>query len=138
MEHYGRVIQVNGPMAQVEIAKSVECANCKACDMFDNGEKIILEAQNGIDAQKGDMVNVEVAPRQVLASAVLVFLTPVLFLILGYWLGSAQLWFSSNPESSGIIGALTALLLSFGVIFVADRLFFKKTTSQTHLVSPSH
>ena len=137
MEHYGRVIQVTGQTVQVEIAKSTECAKCKACDMFDTRETIILEAQNDINAQQDDMVTIEVAAKQVLASSVLVFLMPVLFLIFGYWLGSTQLWFSSNPESSGIISALIALLLSFGVIFGTDRLLFKKAGFQAHLISPS-
>ena len=137
MEHYGRVIQVNGPTVEVEIAKSKECANCKACDMFDNREKVILTALNDINAREGDMVNVEVAPRQVLTSAVLVFLMPVIFLILGYWLGSTQRWFTANPEISGIIGGLTALLLSFGLIFVFDRLSFKKSSTRARLVSMS-
>ena len=123
MRHFGKIVEINGDVAEIQIAKSKECAGCTACDMWDTKGPVYIPAKNTVQGKVGDLVEVEIAPAQVLGSSLLVFLFPILALMAGYWLGSRlapQL--QMGGESAGILGAVIFLVISFGVIYFYDRI----------------
>jgi sigma-E factor negative regulatory protein RseC len=134
MRHLGKIVAVYGQVAEIQIAKSNQCAGCTACDMWDTQGPLRISAKNSVQAQMGDLVEVEIAPAQVIGSSLLVFLFPVVALMVGYWLGTRlapELQISG--EGAGILGALSFLVLSFGVIFLYDRLFLKKNNTKARI-----
>jgi len=136
MRHVGKIIAVNGNIAEIEITKSNQCAGCTACNMWDTKGPLQLLARNNLQAQIGDRVEVEVAPAQVVSSSLIVFLFPLLARMLGYWLG-AQLapGFRLRGESGGILGSLIFLVASFGGIFIYDRFVLNKNKTNARIES---
>jgi len=140
MQHLGKVLAIEGKQARVQIAKSSECATCKACEMFDTQGQIELLARNDIQAKIGDLVKIEIAPAQVIGNSLLIFVFPIIFLIIGYWgglyLGGSPLFSAvkSSGEGAGIIGALSALIISFILIFVYDKFYSKRNRTTAWLV----
>lgn len=131
MRHLGKILSIDGNIAEIRIAKSNKCAGCTACDMWDTKGPLVIPAKNNVAAKVGELVEVEIAPKQVIGSSFLVFLFPILALMGGYWLGNRlapQL--QMGGEGAGILGALVFLVISFGVIYVYDRLFMKKSKTR--------
>lgn len=83
----GVVSKVERNLAWVEFAPSSECVKCGACHAAASG-KMILEAENPIEAKVGDWVEVEVSSATKVFFPLLVFGIPILFLIIGISLGS--------------------------------------------------
>lgn len=77
-----------------------------------------LEALNPIGASVGDRVNVNIEPRQVVKSSMIIFIFPLFFMLIGYYIGVR--FVPPFTEGVGIIGAFTALILAFLLIKLTD------------------
>jgi len=136
MEHFGKIIDVEGELARVQIARTPECKSCRACEMFDTRKTVEIVARNNVNAQLGDQVNVEIAPAHVVGSSLLIFLFPIVALLVGYWLGvnlASQL--GLNQEGGGIIGAITLLVLAFIIIYFYDRFFARRQKTRAEVIA---
>ncbi|MDH5174241.1 MAG: SoxR reducing system RseC family protein [Elusimicrobiota bacterium] len=100
MEEKGKVVKVENGMAQVEMGPTSACARCGIC-LQSSGDKPILYVTDSKGARPGDEVIVSVDSRQILKTAFLVYLFPLVGLIAGYFLGRAIL----GTEIAGIIFA---------------------------------
>ncbi|MBN2091563.1 SoxR reducing system RseC family protein [candidate division KSB1 bacterium] len=136
MEHLGKVIEINGTLARVQIAKSSHCAGCTACDMFDTSGPKELKAQNEIHAKPGDFVRIEIAPSQVIGSSLFIFVFPIIAMMVGYWFGSkfARV-LNMTDELAGIAGSLCFLVISFLIIYLYDRFYGRKNQPQARLIA---
>lgn len=69
-----------------------DCEECAGCGM--TGAAIKARAKNDIDAQPGDKVVVESSTKKLLGVIALVYVLPVIFFLLGYFLteGLAENW----------------------------------------------
>jgi len=136
MRELGQVIRIDGEWAILKVAKSTRCAGCTACEMFDDGKPREIVARNDISAESGDMVEIEINPKRVVGHSFLIFIFPIIFMILGYVFGaSLSNQLKMDGETSGIIGALTFLGLSFLLIFIFEKRFTKKDHSSARLVA---
>ncbi|MCI0514325.1 SoxR reducing system RseC family protein [candidate division KSB1 bacterium] len=138
MRHCGKIIELNGVVARVQLVKSIHCAGCTACDMFSSEDRRELNARNLIQAQIGDLVEIEVPPGRVIQSSLLIFLMPVIGILVGYWIGAkiASFW-QLTAESGGILGALGFLVLTFGLLYVYDKRYLKQHAAMAQIVSQS-
>lgn len=136
MRHFGKVINIEDEMARIQIAKSSQCKNCTACDMFDTKGTVEISARNELAAKVEDYVEVEIAPAQVIGSSLLVFIFPIIALIIGYMLGSHLAPQTTlTAENAGIIGSLIFLVLAFLLIYVYDRLFARKKSAKAWIAA---
>ena len=105
MRDEGTVIAVRGDRALVRMSGKGGCEGCQSCSST-SGCSVELEAVMGEPVEAGSRVLVEVSSAGAAASAVLVFLLPLVGLVGGVVVGS-QVW-----------GTSAALLLGFGVLLV--------------------
>ncbi|HEA47210.1 MAG TPA: hypothetical protein ENH97_02230 [bacterium] len=119
MEEEGRVINLKGDLATVEIERKNACGTCRACALG-AGNTMITEAENSLGAKIGQRVRVEISSREILKGAFLIYIFPLLALILGMVLGVTITNRSSFKESSqtvGLVLGLVFLVLSFILIW---------------------
>ena len=100
-----------------ESACSGDCHKCSGCGAAK--ESILLQADNPIGAQVGDLVKVESATGPVLKAAAVLYMLPLVLFFIGYALGDAM------GLSGGLFGGL-AIALSIWLIVVYDRRMQRK------------
>ena len=112
MEEKGRVVKVDSGVALVEMERTSACRRCGIC-LQSSGDKPILYAEDSLGAHLGDEVLVSIESKQVLKTAFLIYLFPLVGLIAGYFLGRT-VW---GTEGTGIIfaglGFFTALFFLY-------------------------
>ncbi len=85
--HAGVVTAVENGIATVRFQRSDMCKHCGACLAIGERE-LETRVKNTLNAAVGDVVAVSMAGRRVLQASVLAYAVPLLFLLLGVWLGS--------------------------------------------------
>jgi len=125
MEDVGVIVAVTGKRAKVRIELRGICANCvnKALCAPQGGRETEVEALNLVGASVGDKVRLEMNPGASIASALIVFVLPVMGIILGYFAGDL-LW------KRGMIGAFLGLFLFLGMVKLLDRVLSGKNRFQ--------
>jgi sigma-E factor negative regulatory protein RseC len=133
MTENGVVNKVEKNFAWVTMVKGEQCAGCTACKAFGDGSFEIV-ALNEQGAKPGDIVEVEVNPKQVIKYSTIVFLLPVLSLIIGYFLGSSYLTqIGLSSEAAGIIGSMGLMIITFMGIIGYDRIVGKSQQINAHI-----
>lgn len=122
MEETGRVIALKEKTALISTPRKSGCQHCRLC-LFDNtGQNMILEVNNPLNAQVGQMVKVEMPGKNILLGASLTYLVPLIVFIMGIlfgnWLGR---WLGVNPESFGIVLGFSFLAMVILVNRLIDR-----------------
>lgn len=128
MKEIGKVVEVDGRLARVEIAPKGVCECCPARLICrPGGDKMYTEALNEAGAEVGQTVRVELTPRSAVEAAILLFIIPIGFLVLGLLVFRVL----GRGELVGVLGGL----LFLGVYFVALRVF-DKTVSKYRRYRP--
>jgi len=126
MKETGRIRRIlKEDIAEVEFKSSSACSKCGKCSLGVSGD-VFIEAVNKIGAKKGDKVEVEIS--SVVSSSFIVYILPVIFIVLGYFIGVQvhPLWgLKISMESLGIVFALIFLFISFVLLKLYD-LFVSK------------
>lgn len=127
MREVGEVIDIKDRIATIKIKRTSSCGSCTACGMAKNQDEILLKVSNQLDANPGDLVELDLESMSVLKASAIVYIIPLLFLILGvamgYWLAGRV---SGNPELYGAIGGILLTILSFIGIKAVDPILNKK------------
>ena len=118
MQETGTIISTDGKTAVIQINRGDKCGSCTVCRPLD-GSTMRLEAINAIGASVGDVVNVSIEPKHVVKSSMIIFVLPLFMMFVGYYV--AVRFFPPSREGVGIIGAFTALILSFVFIKMTDK-----------------
>ncbi|MCD6399733.1 SoxR reducing system RseC family protein [candidate division WOR-3 bacterium] len=111
VEDIGKVTEIKNRIATVEIPQKTTCSGCLAKGIcFPNAAgRNIIEAENILDAKKGDTVKVSVRTSISLKAGLLLFILPVVFFIAGFLL--VQIFV--NSELAGFGGGIVFLIGSF-------------------------
>ena len=91
------------------------CSGCEGCTFTENS--ICITAENKIGAVSGQTVFVETKTRLIFKFAVLVYILPIAFLILGYLVG----YFLSFSEACRILCAFCLLLAGTFMVLIFQR-----------------
>jgi len=118
MRETGSIIAVSGKTATIQLMQGEKCDGCNACSAFGEN-KMHIDALNKIGAKVGDMVEVDVEPKEVLKSSMIVFIFPLLMMIVGYFIGGKIV--PDHSEGAGIIGSFSGLIFAFLLIKLTDR-----------------
>ena len=106
-------------MAEVVVTRATACGgNCGSCEscMFQSELKTV--ARNSIQAQPGQKVLIESKSSRIFGAAMLVYVMPLLFFLLGYALAA---WTGAKEEIR-IALSFAALLVSAVVLVLTQRL----------------
>lgn len=98
-----RIIEQN--VAEISLLRQMDCKNCDNCNGCSQKPQteLLALASNNIGARIGDVVEVESIAGSSIGIAVIVYVIPCVFLLLGYFLGQA---FGLSEMLSVAIGAL--------------------------------
>lgn len=121
MREEGRIIKVEGDLAQVEVERKSACRACGLCSLR-RGNTMIAEAENTIGAKVGERVRIEIPSSLILKGAFLFYTLPLVALILGMVLGIKI----TNLQTGGLILGFFFFVLSFILIW----LYNKKTRTK--------
>jgi sigma-E factor negative regulatory protein RseC len=112
MKCIGTVVESRGDIARVYI-ESNACDQCHACGFGAVRDKKAMEvnALNGVGAEEGDQVHLEVSGKKVMEASAILFLIPFAGFILGFLLG----YFAIGP----LLHARTASALITGFLLLA-------------------
>lgn len=116
---------VSAQVAQVSLMRQLECGlSCKSCEGCPQKPKdeILALAENAVQAQVGDVVEVESNSGNAIGIAVLVYLVPCIFLILGYLLGA---WLGLT-EGLCVLLAFAGLFVGFAPALLLNRAIVKR------------
>ena len=124
-ERSARVLSVFNNKAKIMIEKEAMCdkakrrlkkrSACQKCGTCDS-ESMILTVDSPLEITAGDVVALEMGGKDLVKASLFLYLTPILFLIGGYLLGTGL-----GFESEFIRGSIALLLLS--VSFLIARKF---------------
>ncbi len=116
-EDVGKVIQVSGSHAKVEIQRGGGCGSCAMRGFcFKKGEPAVFDVQTELPLKVGDLVSLDIAPSMRVLSALLVFGLPLAMLFIAFIVARLYL-----TELISVLIAFGAMALSFIVIGCLDR-----------------
>lgn len=124
-EDIGRVIAVEDKFVTVTIDAAGACEGC-AMNFVCQGTaaQINHKIKTDLELNVGDRVILHIDPAKKIWSALILFVLPLLFMIIGYYLGSHFF----GGEILGIISGFVSLVFSFLVIWLIDKSFAKKVS----------
>lgn len=119
----GIVVDIKNSKAIIELPLKSLCSRCGLCQSKD--KKILIETSNELGLNLGNRVKMELKETSGIKAALIVYLIPILFIFLGYFIG---LWICSltNRPSIGIICGIGIFLTAFLIIHICDRKLAKK------------
>ncbi len=122
------VKEISGKYAVIETEKKSACdgchknANgegCAMCKVFGGNTKVQARARNIAGASVGDKVEIESSSARMLSYAMIVFILPLVFAIVAYFIA-----FSTGiGEGYSALCAIGAFVLTLSVIAVISKLF---------------
>ncbi|HDL18765.1 MAG TPA: hypothetical protein ENH29_06905 [Bacteroidetes bacterium] len=130
MEDIGKVKKIENNRIEVEIDPNDLCGSCAnkaTCRIeTENGKRTLL-VQSETDVKEGDMVQINVSEGNAIISAFLVFIVPLIFLGIGYFVGAA--W----SRGWGILSAFLGLGFGLLVVRLVDRWIGDKQSFQPRI-----
>lgn len=122
MREVGKVVEVRGEFVKVEIEPKAVCEHCTSKSMcyFGPNKKMYTEAVNDIHAKVGDIVEIEMSPKSVIATSFIIFVFPVIIFIVAYLL------FSLISENIGILCGFIFFVIYFIFLKKVDKALSKK------------
>ncbi len=129
-----RIISDN--VAEVSLLRQMDCKNCDNCGSCSQkpGTEMLAKAANTIGAQVGDTVVVESVVGSSIGIAVIVYVIPCIFLMLGFFLGQAM---GLSEVASVGVGAL-GILVGFIPALILNRVITKGKKPEMVILSKLH
>lgn len=133
----GTVTQVIGKNAKVLIERREACGSCNACGMMSGNQKnVVIEVKNTLNAQPGDVVEVNFSGRTSLQATAIAYIIPLVMLLIGVFLGyiiSEKILHTAAEPTAAITGLIFAVL-SFGIVKLFDPMIRKKVRFEMHSI----
>ena len=122
MINSGIIESINNNKLTVSIYKESACSHCNKCgDNAKIANKIMI-SYDKTDVNIGDIITFEMEDSQIFKAALIVYILPLIFMFLGYYLVSK----SGFNEGVAVISSFLSLFFSFIGIFFYDRKIVKK------------
>ena len=124
---------VSDGVAEVSLMRQMNCKNCDNCGVCSQKPttEMLAMASHSVGAKVGDMVEVESIAGSSIGIAILVYVFPIVFLILGYFLGQAM---GLSEVGSVAMGGL-GIPVGFIPAFVLNRIITKNPKPEFVILS---
>ena len=115
------IVEVRGETAKVRLNRNPACESCASAGFChpDSGNKPLVEVNNEVHADVGDVVELEVKPSSRIGSSLIVFGLPLVMMLLGAILG---LQYSGSSQDGAVVGAVAGLALGLLLVNVINRI----------------
>ena len=125
MENKGIITKIKGDMVTINLYKSSSCSHCSSCsEQGKMGSQFEFKIKQKVEL--GDLVTLEIAEKEVLKAAIIAYIMPPIFMILGYIVA----YYLKFSETKSIIGSFVGLGVAFLILGIYDRFFAKKTMEE--------
>jgi sigma-E factor negative regulatory protein RseC len=127
MEEHGVVVENKGATVLIKTERKSACESCsssKSCHSISETE-MLIEADNPVGADVGDMVVYEIGAGSVIKAGMLLYLVPLLSFILGVVVGesaSERFFAEHNPD---LVDGLSGVLF-LGAAFIGLKLYGRR------------
>lgn len=119
MREIGVVESTNGHTAVVSVKRSTACGDsCATCASKCNLKGNKIKAENKACASVGDVVEIEMKTSTVLKSAFMVYILPLLFFFVGYFLS----WHKTGSEPKSMLTGFIFFAVVFVFLLIWDKL----------------
>lgn len=127
MKETGQIVAIDGNDALVLFNRTTACGKCGACGMTKEQQTVTVKAQNTLNAQVGEKVELEFASKNAFKSSLIAYIFPLFMLFLGIFIGYSveQDMFEARDVMAAILGIAFALG-SFIVLRILDPVFQRK------------
>ena len=115
--------------AEVAIKRNAACEKCGLCHGVGEG-MMGLKARNQLGAQPNDEVIIEIPSEVIVKASIIIFLFPIFFLIVGYFL----IYSLTGSEILSVMAAILALWPSFYFSRWYDQNIEQKNVCQAQVV----
>ena len=110
------MVSLTGDIAEVRTVRMSACGgNCQSCGGCSDMRTVY--AENSVNAQIGDRVEIEMPSKTVLAAALIVYVIPIAVLIAGYLIGNVLF----DKEWQNIISGILPMFVSYIIISAVTR-----------------
>lgn len=138
MHEEGKVLAVQGGLAQVETVQTEACSHCVAktsCQTMGGVKKRMIWAINEAKAKQGDRVLLALPRRGVLGAGFLVYMVPVLALILGSSVGKSYgpQW-GWDEQNAAVLLGFSALTITWLILRKVSKALGRKKEFKVRLV----
>ena len=117
MKEIGRILEINNEMAKILITRHTACGDCGACQVGRDNLNMILTAENTIQGEPGDTVEIELQTENFLYASFIMYGIPLIGLIVGLagaYYGVKAMGYDDNyAQILGAIIGLSFLALSY-------------------------
>ena len=120
---------ISGKIVEVALQKNSACKECGLCHNMPEG-MMGIEAVDEIGARVGQQVEIEIPSGEVVKGSLVVFLLPIFFLIIGYFLGFSV----SRFEVIAVICSLVSLFFGFLVVRWYDQNVVQKEALRARII----
>lgn len=108
MKQYGTVVETNDNIAKVEVDRKSACDMCEnAAHCVEKCKKVYATALNELDANIGDLVEIQTDTKRVLFNSFFVFMLPIFLAVFAYF--AIDVFFS---ESIAVVATFIVLISS--------------------------
>jgi sigma-E factor negative regulatory protein RseC len=129
----GRIIKVEGEMAEVIIKRHTACEKCGGCNLgTDKGNTV--RAKNSIKAQVGDKVYINMENIGVLKAAAIMYILPLVAMIIGFTFFYYGAEFFGNVDAREVWGILFGFAFLIGSFLIIRK--FEPKFAQNALYHP--
>lgn len=115
---YGVVVETSGDKARVKMGRHLDCSNCGSCS---GDASLMMDAVNAIGAKTGEMVVIQLDDSNIVKSAFIVYMLPVIATVIGWGLGFLVSKVSGFSVLSQLAGGVIFFLLSVFYIIRFDK-----------------
>jgi len=134
----GKVIKIEGDSVLVESEPTSFCVSCGArdsCSMSGNSKKRCIWVRNSVGASAGDVVTFGIAEQSMVVLSLLLYLTPVIFMITGALVSSRYCMFIDDSDLAAALGGTAGLVLAFALIRIVGPMLSKRKSFSPVLLS---
>ncbi|MCI5675148.1 MAG: SoxR reducing system RseC family protein [Ezakiella sp.] len=118
MKIIGRVEKINNNKAYISLLRASACgANCESCSGSCETITHMIEVDNNINAQKGEVVEVKMQEKDGLRASIILYFIPFISLLFGVYI--AYLLKLSEPMM--FLFGIIATAITYGIIHIYDK-----------------
>lgn len=123
MNKKGFVYKIDDNKLEVILMREASCGSCSSCGGGCSPSTFNLDIENSIDAEVGDLVEIEYKSKSMILTTALLYVFPLIMLVVGILVANA-INFDINPDLNDLFSfvfGLVFMIISYLIIHLIDK-----------------